>query len=67
MEWQPIETAPADTDVLVWCRGWPSGGEARFWPREGWHIANNTPSDSWGSQIHPTHWMQLPPPPDIAP
>lgn len=68
-EWQPIETAPKDTEVLVWD---PSQGCV--------YIARQTPfyntpfegvrcllGHHWetgeGGYGTPTHWMPLPEPP----
>lgn len=75
-KWQPIETAPMDgTDVLL---AWPSGrvtvsrwvhtetyrygvkkSEDKYW---------DTPwvSLSLTDKSFPTHWMPLPPLPDVA-
>lgn len=64
MEWQPIETAPVDVDVLV-----TDGSDTQCVAR------NSTLMESWqltycGSFaedgdlcFEPTHWMPLPPPP----
>ena len=62
-EWQPIETAPKDgTDVLVVADGVVS--EAEYWGDDrGWWLANTAPTDYIDSQVWPTHWMPLPPPP----
>jgi hypothetical protein len=65
MNWQPVETAPYETEVLTF---WP-GSESRnpvylintknsgtaLGKRDGW----------WRSKPdqQPTHWMPLPPPP----
>ncbi len=62
-EWQPIETAPTQTDVLICSVGWASGAEARLHDEEGWYAAGNHPTDSWGGQLYPSHWMPLPPAP----
>ena len=68
MEWQPIETAPRDgTHVLIYVPGWINGSEARYLDDEGWWLANNDPTDHWGEQQHPTHWMPLPNPPKEQP
>ena len=62
--WQPIETAPKDeTQILLW---FPEM-EARhtgYWDGEQWRIdyAEGDHSD-WVV----THWMPLPPPPEVKP
>lgn len=77
MEWQPIESAPKNTRVLVWAKAHESWGytEAR------WDLFKATLHDSYESGkrttrwilsepqprewygFTPTHWMPLPPPP----
>ena len=64
-EWQPIETAPTDCEVLIWT------GENRYvakWAKNietdeiGWIVADLGD----GNRVianSPTHWMPLPPPP----
>jgi hypothetical protein len=64
MEWQPIETAPLDHPLMV-AEG-QAVGEAHHCGRDGWYWAGNDPTDSWGGQIYPTHWMPLPTPPQNA-
>lgn len=64
MEWQTIETAPMQTDVLVAFS--TIVGEARCLATNSgpqWFWANTDPSDHWANAIYPTHWQPLPPPP----
>ena len=64
MSWQPIETYRPEVDppdVLV-SEG-QAVGEARYHNERGWWWVNNDPTDSWGGQIWPDHWMPLPAPP----
>lgn len=68
MNWQPIETAPEDTDVIVAVniRGRQVVGEAKQTPEHGWYWAGQDHSDYFAVQIVPTHWMPLPDPPKGA-
>ena len=64
MDWQPIETAPTNTPVLVWHPGFGMGG---------WNCMRCDHFGDWHETSHdgrklkqgyePTHWMPLPPPP----
>lgn len=76
--WQPIETAPTDgTPVLGWnaeygaretrsvtytpgSPGFEAGRTDRWWR---W----SEPKNSWLMAWDPTHWMPLPPPPEVKP
>lgn len=57
MEWQPIETAPKETDVLCFI------GNGRFIVagkfNRGWLVYD----DPFGDPYYPSHWMPLPEPP----
>ena len=57
-EWQPIETAPLNTTVLIWDGDmmWVAKAEFRRIPAT-WHW--ETPEGF----VTPTHWMPLPEPP----
>lgn len=60
--WQPIETAPKNTALLLWWPHW-----SQFEPIVGWWQING----GWqsgelpleGDNTPPTHWMPLPEPP----
>lgn len=63
--WQPIETAPKSTEVLVcgWCDNKPGNG---YWMAtatcvDGRWLSDPESSDNW--YYPPTHWMSLPQPP----
>jgi hypothetical protein len=66
-EWQTMETAPKDTDVLLYL------GDGYMVIGEGWHTYDEPPYGEpskelyWWvletGQVHPTHWMPLPEPP----
>jgi hypothetical protein len=61
-EWQPIDTAPRDTQILLFVP--PSG----VYIGEGWtdHTRDEKPAyfyDLEVGEIQPTHWMPLPAPP----
>ena len=75
MIWQPIETAPKDRPILLFCRYEPVG--IGIWWCNTWHwwadgAALEYMSD-FGSEYKqfgpPSHWMPLPEPPtqDSAP
>lgn len=66
MNWQPIETAPKDRELLIW-RGRPCIAR---WDDQRYH---KTPRPFWNDygvfgvvwmrDNPPTHWMPLPEPP----
>lgn len=57
-DWQDISTAPKDgTFILVWAMPYV---EMAHW-RGRWRIGN----DVTGTKLFPTHWMPLPPAPEI--
>lgn len=56
MEWQPINNAPDDEWVLVWCRNDDSCMIAMY--TEGLWFDENGYTD-----LNPSHWMPLPEPP----
>ena len=64
MKWQPIETAPEDRDVLVWCAyEHPDSTVPGYCI-----IAMQCSPGRWltlaGNDVEqPTHWMELPEPP----
>jgi len=62
-EWQPIETAPKDTLVLLYL------GNNDIEIGEGWHTYDDPPYEPskelywWVEEmgrVYPTHWMPLP-------
>lgn len=59
-EWQPIETAPKDTPILVGPTKRMGICVAMLTDRDGWET--ETPSE-WVGMYTPTHWMPLPEPP----
>jgi len=64
--WQDISTAPKDTSVLTWH---PEAGiRTLFLDNEGewWCSMDTDPKYAviW-KELHPTHWMPLPTPPEI--
>lgn len=63
--WQPIETAPEGTDVIVF---FPDANEEYQWMichrLEGdWYEQNADTSPDPIDDVEPTHWMPLPEPP----
>lgn len=73
MEWKTIDTAPKDgTAILLCCAGCtPSTGA--FDNRLGWvdfNLDDHEAREIWVDSMttwSPTHWMPLPPPPEVTP
>jgi len=70
MEWQPIETAPKNRQVLV-SDGYEVAysvlGKAAHVPIYGWiELVGVDPYDADVLEMEPTHWMPLPEPPRAA-
>lgn len=73
-DWQPIETAPTNTSVLIFLPNWEHYGPAiyrailvdmgtgRHWHTTGWAIGR----DLEYPDVQPTHWQPLPDPPRVA-
>ena len=64
-EWQLIETAPTDTDLLLFC------SNKSIYIGEGWiDRSDDKENRIWYNleigEIHPTYWMPLPEPPKEA-
>jgi len=69
--WQPIETAPTNTSVLIFIPNAEHYGEGiyrglqvdmrtgRHWTVSGLHMGRDC-----GTTWQPTHWMPLPDPPE---
>lgn len=73
MEWQPIESAPIETEILVmsdqynhpivaFCR-WYADAAAMDFDREYSLDWVAVPDQNWNTTIKVTHWMPLPEPP----
>lgn len=58
-EWQPIETAPNDSWILVAC------GDITI--EASWHPNMECFTDISDAPVFPTHWMPLPSPPSTKP
>jgi hypothetical protein len=69
MTWQPIETHPKDgIDVLLLTRRDSRGRSTILhgrWMTNGFWVGFT--ADRAVQRIEPTHWMDLPPPPAMAP
>lgn len=60
MNWQPIETHDGSAGEVIGAsvtERWVSSVE-RY--GECWRATNNPPTDHWGRDLYPTHWMPLP-------
>lgn len=69
MDWQPIETAPKDgTRILIYEPGEPEyyGIMTAKWIDiySVWNVAPSEGGDIFPHEIHATHWMPLPLPPE---
>lgn len=73
MKWMPIESAPKDGTMVL---GWPATGRynqdfpaAMVWDgdRNDWIITVGGPDQFYniGNPDAPTHWMELPAPPEV--
>jgi len=63
--WQPIETHDGSNSYVLIAE--PTGFVcmARLLDDgQGWWERNNDPTDHWGGECDPTHWMPLPQPPN---
>lgn len=75
MEWQPIATAPKDTELLV-CRfvndRWIIGQAGLYYDSGSleepnyWYWANDNCQDSLVEDEGPSHWQPLPPTPTTS-
>lgn len=65
-EWQPIETAPKDGEILV---AWPSGMVRSAHRDKHWSGGPcwSTSGGLYFGSLQPTHWMPLPAPPVSEP
>lgn len=62
-DWQPIETAPKDRNILTW----NGTGHAISWWMIGlnmWNAAGH--SLDYVEEHQPTHWLPLPDPPETV-
>jgi hypothetical protein len=63
MTWQPIETAPKDKDILLYCPEYKGIYIGQSWTA---YDEEENYTYFWVSQIgevYPTHWQPLPEPP----
>ena len=59
--WRGIETHDGSSDHVLIAEGDGSVCEARLLDDgRGWWERNNDPTDAWGYECNPTHWMPLP-------
>ena len=61
-DWRPIETAPLDTDVLLWIPGEDMG----ITVGEKWEGSKHWIPQAELMDRPPTHWQPLPPPPSVV-
>jgi hypothetical protein len=68
-EWQPIEMAPHQTDVIVFDPHWGIGVTmacAEFCDGDVGAVVWHGYDSGGVGQVYPTHWMPLPEPPNGA-
>jgi hypothetical protein len=74
-EWQPIETAPFETPILIFAYEWKDGptiicAAIKRKETKDWHswVAIGATGYEWENDFEkPTHWMPLPSPPEPKP
>jgi hypothetical protein len=64
--WRPIDTAPEDSDVLVFSPAWGALIARLNAEHDEWSSRMQCPASLAGEREQPTHWMPLPPPPEGA-
>lgn len=63
-QWQPIETAPKDTPVLVWAKD-EQMITAKYDTRYKWQLLDSgSYAEDHDMSYNPTHWMSLPSAPE---
>jgi hypothetical protein len=69
--WQPIDTAPKNVYVLVWCRHgqYVASLDERIHGNGifGWSVDDNKHGPYALRGADPSHWMSLPDPPEPTP
>ena len=61
--WQPIETAPTDKAVLVYCHGFSVAHWNTAYKKWIVYGAETECTRMMNTRYRPTHWMPLPDPP----
>ena len=62
-DWQPIETAPKDSEVLILCKQGIRIAHYEPWRAFQWFISLDQTHSGGMFATKPTHWMALPEPP----
>lgn len=60
-QWQPIETAPTTTPVLVWDEYWLM--RIGYLKLDGYWVTDSPCFEDIETILNPTHWKKLPKPP----
>ena len=65
-DWQPIDSAPSDVEILVYTRQWGAIIARHSEEHDEWLSRMQVPVSLSAGDDRPTHWQELPAPPTDA-